>query len=307
MASVFLPALVCAVSLLLDRVFGEPRIHPLVWFGYCASVVEQKLNNRRSRLRGAAALISLVGIPVGVTWIIQSMLEDPWFRGCFDVMILAFVIGWQSMKEHGRAVSGLLKEGDLVAARKNLSLIVSRNTAGMDENLVAGSAIESVLENGHDSVFASLFWYALLGPAGALLHRLVNTLDAMWGYPNERFLNFGFAAARLDDALGWIPARLTAICYALAGSFRTGITAWKRQAGSHKSPNAGLVMASGAGALEITIGGPVSYEGQLQHKPWLGEGDRAAALDIDRAIHLVNRALVIWIATYVLVLFAVNW
>ena len=306
MAEPLLPALVCVVALLIDRLYGEPRYHPLEWFGRIASSLEQRFNNRKSRLDGAAAVLVLAGIPVGVIWGIQSWLDNPWIRFCFDAVILAFVIGWQSMKEHARAVSAPLGDGDLPAARKMLSLIVSRDTDDMDRSLVAGSAIESVLENGHDCVFASLFWYAVLGPAGALLHRLVNTLDAMWGYKNERFINFGFAAARTDDFLGWIPARLTAICYALAGSFGTGMAAWKRQAGSHNSPNAGLVMASGAGALEVTIGGPVSYEGELQQKPWLGEGERADTKDIDRAVELVHRALAIWVAVYLLVLLVVN-
>ena len=150
MADSFLPALVCAVALLLDRLFGEPRVHPLVWFGNCAAMLEQKLNNRQSRVRGLVALLLLTIVPVGMAWAIQSSLANQWFRASFDVLVLAFVIGWQSMKEHARAVSKSLQAGDLETAREKLSLIVSRDTGDMDERLLAGSTIESVLEKPTD-------------------------------------------------------------------------------------------------------------------------------------------------------------
>ncbi|MCY3769990.1 MAG: adenosylcobinamide-phosphate synthase CbiB [Gammaproteobacteria bacterium] len=299
----FLPVLVCVAGLLGDRVLGEPGWHPLEVFGRCAMSVEKKLNNRASKARGAAALTLLLVVPVGGMVVIQQNLSNPWIRGIFDTGILVLVIGWQSMKEHAIRVVEPLIRRDLDGARQSLSMIVSRETGNMNPQQVVGSTMESVLENGHDCVVASLFWYALLGPAGAVLHRLVNTLDAMWGYRNARFQSFGWAAARLDDILGWMPARLTAICYGLAGSFPGAMRSWKRQIGQHKSPNAGLVMASGAGALGVTIGGPVVYEGKRQDKPWLGGGEPAQVGDIGRAIQLVERSLAVWMVSYALVWF----
>ncbi len=304
----FLPVLVCVVGLLGDRVFGEPRWHPLELFGRFAVSVEKRLNNRTSRARGGIALVLVTVVPVSGIFVLQQHLSNPWIRGIFDAGILVLVIGWQSMKEHAIRVVEPLIRGDLDEARRSLSWIVSRDTENMDPQQVVGSTMESVLENGHDCVLASLFWYALLGPAGAVMHRLVNTLDAMWGYRNARFESFGWAAARLDDVLGWAPARLTAICYGLAGSFPNAIRSWKHQLGKHKSPNAGLVMASGAGALGCTIGGPFVYEGKSQDKPWLGQGDPAQVGDIGRAIQLIDRTLCIWMVSYALVCFVfVKW
>ncbi|WP_423909638.1 adenosylcobinamide-phosphate synthase CbiB [Candidatus Spongiihabitans sp.] len=315
MLEVLLPALICPVlicvgALLLDRLIGEPKFHPLIWFGKVAAWLEQRLNNRQSRFRGAIAVFILISLPVGLVWLIQSTAESRLIQIILDIVILTFVIGWQSMKEHAMAVAVPLLAGDLENARNNLSMIVSRQTDGMNETEVAGSTIESVLENGHDCVFASLFWYALLGPAGALLHRLVNTLDAMWGYKNERYLKFGCFAARFDDLLGWLPARLTAICYAISGSSLKALNSWRNQIGTHKSLNAGLVMATGAGALDIVIGGPAVYHGVRQDKPYLGVGDQVKSVakpaDIKRAIRLIQKSLVVWLVLFTLLLFVFN-
>jgi adenosylcobinamide-phosphate synthase len=303
MLGAILPVLVCITALLLDRLFGEPRLHPLVLFGNTAAWLEKRLNTRKSRKKGVLAMVIVVGIPVAVLAILQFALAGTIFHPLLDIVILTFVIGWQSMKQHAVAVSGSLLGGYLSASRAKLAMIVSRDTQDLNERQVVGSTIESVLENGHDCLFASLFWYALLGPAGALLHRLVNTLDAMWGYKNERYVEFGFFAARFDDVLGYLPARLTAISYMLCGSSKLALQSWRDQIGNHKSPNAGLVMATGAGALGIVIGGPVHYGGKLQEKPYLGLGRPAQASDISRSIRLIEKALLVWLIVYALIVF----
>jgi len=302
MSGAILPVLVCITALLLDRLFGEPRrLHPLVLFGNTATWIEKRFNTRKSRLNGGIAMLIVVGIPVVALGTLQSVLVATIFRPLLDIVILSFVIGWQSMKQHAVAVSGSLLGGYLNVGREKLALIVSRDTHNLNEEQVVGSTIESVLENGHDCLFASLFWYALLGPAGALLHRLVNTLDAMWGYKNERYVEFGFYAARFDDVLGYLPARLTAIGYMLCGSSTLALQSWRDQIGKHKSPNAGLVMATGAGALGVVIGGPVHYGGKLQEKPYLGLGRPAQAGDISRSIRLIEKALLVWLIVYAVV------
>jgi len=301
MSGAILPVLVCITAVLLDRLIGEPRLHPLVLFGNTATWFEKRLNTRKSRLNGGIATVIVAGIPVASLGMLQLALEATIFRPLLDIAILTFVIGWQSMKQHAVAVSGPLLGGYLNVGREKLAMIVSRDTHNLTEEQVVGSTIESVLENGHDCLFASLFWYALLGPAGALLHRLVNTLDAMWGYKNERYLEFGFFAARFDDALGYLSARLTAISYMLCGSSRLALKSWRDQIGNHKSPNAGLVMGTGAGALGIVIGGPVRYEGKLQKKPYLGLGRPAQVGDISRSIRLIEKALLVWLIVYAII------
>ena len=292
-------------ALLLDRLFGEPKYHPLVLFGHAAQLIEGKLNRGNSRLNGLIALLAVTLIPVVIIYFISYWLEPYWFSWVFDIAVLALVIGWQSMKEHAMAVFIPLKNDNLEVARKKLSLIVSRDTEDMQTQTMTSSVIESLLENANDCLFSSLFWYAVLGPAGAVLHRLVNTLDAMWGYKNERYLQFGYAAAKLDDVLGWAPARLTGLCFTLSGSMANALKAWSRQRGKHKSPNGGLVMASGAGALGVTIAGPVSYNGILEDKIYLGVGEKATIKDIPRAITLVHKSIVIWLVGYTLLILLV--
>ena len=160
---------------------------------------------------------------------------------------------------------------------------------------MAKATVESVLENGNDAIFGALFWFALLGGPGALMFRLANTLDAMWGYRNERYLRFGWAAARIDDVLNYIPARLTALSYALLGNTADALRCWRTQAPAWDSPNAGPVMAAGAGTLGVSLGGPAIYHGQLEDRPRLGTGDAARATDIDKAVALVHNSIWLWL------------
>ena len=182
-------------------------------------------------------------------------------------------------------------------ARKRVGYLVSRQTSELDSTAVARAATESVLENGSDAVFAALFWFAVAGAPGALLYRLANTLDAMWGYRNARFNAFGCCAARIDDALNWLPARLTALSYALLGQTRQALRCWRTQAARWESPNAGPVMAAGAGSLQVALGGPAVYHGHLEVRPVLGEGRAPQASDIQRALTLVRHGVRLWLVT----------
>ncbi|WNL48296.1 adenosylcobinamide-phosphate synthase CbiB [Dyella sp. BiH032] len=277
-----------------DWLLGEPRrAHPLVGFGRAARWIEQKLY-RDARRAGVLAWALAVLPLVGLAGVAQSQLRG--FAGiAFGVAVLYLAVGHRSLVEHARPVADALERGDLDAARTRVGRMVSRDTAALDACEVAAAATESVLENGSDAVFAALFWFALLGAPGAVLYRLANTLDAMWGYRNARYGHFGWAAARADDVLNWLPARLTASTYALFGG-APAWRCWRRQAAQWDSPNAGPVMAAGAGALGVRLGGPAPYEGVWEHRPVLGEGGDPGAASVRAALALVRRGVLLWLA-----------
>ncbi|WP_250655915.1 adenosylcobinamide-phosphate synthase CbiB [Alkalimarinus coralli] len=287
-------------AFILDRLLGEPKDnHPLVIFGNIANTVEKRSNHAQStRVDGAASYLICVTPIIVATAILQLTLFDSGLSALiFGAITLYITIGWQSLFEHTSAIMKPLQQGNLEEAKQNLAMIVSRDTQELEEPEIVSATIETLLENGNDAIFGALFWFLLLGPVGAVLYRLTNTLDAMWGYKNERFLQFGWAAARLDDLLNWVPARLCAYSYALAGNYHSAMQSWKTQAAKWKSPNAGPVMAAGAGALSITIGGDAVYHGTKESKPVLGMGEPPTLQDIQEAQSLINKALFIWLAT----------
>lgn len=281
-------------ALLLDRVFGElQRGHPLVGFGRVAQQLEQRLRAsadspaRNLRLRGLAAMLVLILPPVVLVAGFTATALQPFT----DILLLYLAVGWKSLDQHAVAVLRELQSGNIVQAQQQLGRIVSRETAGLEADAIAAATVESVLENGNDAVYAALFWFVLAGAPGVTLYRLVNTLDAMWGYRNARYRDFGRACAGLDDLLNFLPARLTALSYTLCGNIHNALICWWQQGRHWKSPNAGPVMAAGAGALSIEIGGPARYHGALHTRPVLGRGPAATAADIERAIALTRTAL----------------
>ena len=294
---------VAVFALALDWWLGEPRRwHPLVGFGACAQALERWLHTPgeaeggravRTRSRGLLATCLAVLPPVALC---AALCRLPVIGTALSVLVLYAVIGHRSLHDHARAVREALDRGDLPEARRRVGLMVSRDTADMNATRVAGAAAESVLENGNDALFGALFWFFVAGAPGALLYRLVNTLDAMWGYRTPRYLYFGWAAARADDLLNLIPARLTALSYALAGRFRAALRCWRGQGVLWDSPNAGPVMAAGAGALHLRLGGGAFYHGQWRVRPELGEGAEPSAPDIARALRLLQRSLLIWMS-----------
>ncbi len=290
--------LILVLALGLDAVLGEPRrAHPLVAFGRMAQRVERHLYGERDdswrRFRGVLA-VALLLMPFIV---VAAMLARPSRVGMTAAVVLLYLaLGGRSLAEHAARVQKALAADDLQDARTQVSRVVSRDTADMMPADVSRAAVESVLENGNDAVFGALFWFLLGGAPGAVLYRLANTLDAMWGYRSPRYLQFGWAAARLDDLLNFIPARLTALTYALVGRSADAIRCWWGQARLWDSRNAGAVMASGAGALQLRLGGPAVYHGQSRNRPVLGAGTSPQPRDIARALALVRRGVLLWLA-----------
>jgi adenosylcobinamide-phosphate synthase len=300
---VFGAALLAGV--LLDALLGEVRrLHPLVGFGRLAGMIENLLNRpglasariARGTLAWMLAVLPLVALAARAC--AQELPSGAQIT--LHAILLYFCLGLRSLRDHMLPIWHALQGGDLPAARALTARIVSRDTLQANESDLAKAATESTLENGNDAVFGTLFWFAVAGGPGALLFRLANTLDAMWGYRTERFNLFGRVAARIDDALNYLPARLTAVSYALlapgAASTRRALACWRTQAPAWSSPNAGPVMSSGAGALGLQLGGAASYDGEIEQRPPLGEGAAATAADIPRAWRLVRNTTWLWLA-----------
>lgn len=288
-------ALACVAAVALDALLGEPRRwHPLVGFGQLAQRLEQRFNfaGHGWRSHGVTAWLLAVAPPVLVLTLLSWL---PLIGGLVEVLALYWALGLRSLGEHLLPVTQALQADDLPKARERVGRLVSRHTAELDATGVAKAATESALENGSDAVFAALFWFAVGGVPGVVLYRLANTLDAMWGYRNERFERFGWAAARIDDVLNLIPARLVALTYAVLGKTALALRCWRRQGKRWDSPNAGPVMAAGAGALGVTLGGPAVYHGQLHERPELGEGPAPTAETVERAWFLVQRGVWLWL------------
>ena len=288
--------ILAVLAVAIDWLVGEPRrFHALVGFGNLAHWLEAKLNFASCRgfiahrVAGVLAVaLLLVPITIAAYWLCQL----PHWGWVADVLLIYFAIGHQSLHQHARAVSNALNAGDEAGAKLSASYMVSRDSAAVD---AIPATVESVLENGNDGVFGALFWFFILGGAGALMFRLANTLDAMWGYRSSRFLQFGWAAARLDDLLDYVPARLTALSYALLGNTKNALQCWRKQAPTWDSPNAGPVMAAGAGAMNIELGGAARYQGEWHERPILGIGNKAVAADIERALKLVRHSVYLWL------------
>ncbi|MFL9814912.1 cobalamin biosynthesis protein [Stutzerimonas sp. VN223-3] len=291
----------CLAGVGLDALLGEPRrSHPLVVFGRLADRLEQHFNGpdgRGWRSHGVTAWCLAVLPLTVIAWLLSLLPGVGWL---VEILLLYLALGLRSLGEHLMPVALALRSGDLTEARRHVGFIVSRDTSELDEQDVARAATESALENGSDAVFAALFWFAIAGAPGVVLYRLSNTLDAMWGYRSERFERFGWAAARIDDALNFIPARLVALTYAVLGQTRTAWRCWRRQAPLWDSPNAGPVMAAGAGALGVSLGGPAIYHDELHQRPTLGEGEDPSARDIERALDMVWAGVGLWLLALLL-------
>ena len=279
------PLPVLLAALLLDWLLGDPRWlpHPVVGIGRLITGLERPLRRRVAdeRLAGVLLVLLTVGLTTACGWglLFGAQLLHPWAG-----IVAAALLGWtclaaRSLHQESGQVAEALARGDLPAARSWLSRIVGRDTAGLDERDLWRGTVETVAENSSDGVIAPLLCLLLGGPLLALAYKAVNTLDSMVGYRNERYLHFGWAAARLDDLVNWLPARLTGLLMVLAAPL-TGLSAggaWRvmrRDGHKHASPNAGIPEAAAAGALGVQLGGTNVYFGQPVAKPTLGDSLR---------------------------------
>lgn len=262
---------ILVLALLLDAVLGEPawlwsRLpHPAVLMGKCVSWLETRLNiGDGRRAKGVLAVALLVGTGVGLGWLLS------FFGPVVECLVTAILLAQRSLVEHLRAVATGLGQS-LAAGQQAVSMIVSRDTDSMTGPQVARSAIESGSENMSDGVIAPAFWFLVAGLPGLLAYKMINTGDSMIGYRNPRFEDFGWATARLDDLVNLIPARLTGLMMALVGGCLRDWPALVRDAGKHRSPNAGWPEAAMARALQVSLAGPRSYDGEMRDFPWVNE------------------------------------
>ncbi|QAY95457.1 cobalamin biosynthesis protein CobD [Methylovirgula ligni] len=307
---------VTAVALALEAIFGYPAFllravgHPVTWIGWLIHVTETRLNRpgspaRLQKLLGAVSLIFWLTC-AGACGGLFSWLCGGSYAGELILAALASsLLAQRSLYEHVRAVADALERDSLEAARGAVSQIVGRITDDLDKAGVARAAIESLAENFSDGVVAPAFWLAAGGLTGAMLYKTINTADSMIGHRTPRFINFGWASARLDDLVNLPAARLSALLLVLAASF-DGVAsvreAWKaawRDAPKHVSPNAGWPEAAIAGALGLKLGGPRVYGQDVIDGALMGDGRRAATCkDIRRALTLFRRAAALQILAY---------
>ncbi len=287
------------LAVLADKVLGEPaRYHPLIGFGRLANRVERSLNKPTTRTSARLSGILAVGIVVlPVVLLTAELTQTPLLvvNMVVTIIVLFFCVGGHSLQAHTNAILAALRNEDLPGARVQLSKIVSRDTQHLNQEEIAQATLESTLENGNDAVFGALFWFLVAGAPGAIAYRLINTLDAMWGYRTARFIYFGWFAARCDDALNWVPARLTALSYAFLGNFKQALRCWRKQGRRHASFNAGVVMAAGAGALNVRLGGRARYQGKWHERPAFGVGLPPTLRDIERGLTMIKNTTYLWI------------
>jgi adenosylcobinamide-phosphate synthase len=310
--------IVAPLALAVERFFGYPQFllrafgHPVMWFGALIDALDRRLNRpalagSRRKLNGVLMLLVLVLAAV-VPAILVSTLISRLPLGWLGEALLA--TPFLAQKELGRAVAAVADALDrsLPAGRTAVSHIVGRDPETLDEAGVARAAVESLAESLSDGIIAPLFWLMLLGLPGIALYKAVNPADSMVGHKSPRHLDFGWASARLDDVLNWVPARLSALLVAGAALFTTGAageTAWSTalsDAPRHDSPNAGWPEAAMAGALGFGLGGPRSYDGVLVDLPAMGHGRRDLnADDIRAALRLYRTTLTLALLATLLV------
>jgi adenosylcobinamide-phosphate synthase len=286
-----------------DLLLADPRRgHPVAGFGSLAARLERRIW-RDDRATGAGYAGGLVAVAAGLGVVLdRATRRRPAVRAGVTAVVTWAVLGGTSLGRAATTLQRHLADGDLPAARAALPTLAGRDPRGLDEPELARATIESVAENTADAAVGPLFWGAVAGLPGLLAYRAANTLDAMVGHRSPRYERFGWAAARTDDVLGWLPARLTAALTVagaplVGGDARGALRTWLRDGGAHPSPNAGRCEAATAGALGVRLGGRNVYGSRVEDRPVLGSGRAPGAGDIGRAVRL-SRA--VWTAAAVL-------
>ena len=317
----FDPLVLLLTALILEAYVGEARFlfkrmrHPVALTGALIGYLDRKLNREtRSEndraLRGALVVVAVAGISGAAGWAVAWLSLNHDFGWLLELFLLVLLVAQRGLYDRVKAVARGLATS-LEAGREAVSHIVGRSPEYLDEHGVARAAMESAAENFCDGVVAPVFWYVLFGLPGLMVYKAVNTMDSMIGYQSPRYRAFGMTAARLDDVLNLIPARLSGMFIAAAAAFvptarpAAAIKVMLRDAGKHRSPNAGWPEGAMAGALDLALAGPRRYATGVVDGAWIGDGRARVTLkDMDRALYVYAAACLIngaWVAAIALI------
>ena len=308
------PSLIAMAAFLLDTVLGDPqtRWHPVAVLGRLISFLEKLLYPTRgsdAQKFAMGSLLTLLVLCISYAFaegclLAARQLPVPWGADAVSVILLYFCISPRMLAKAGQDIYALLVKGDIAAAREHVGYIVGRDTAELDEADAARAAIETVAENTVDGVIAPLFFFAFGGAPLAVLYRAANTMDSMLGYKNDRYLYFGRMAARVDDVLNFVPARITGVLFVMAAFLlgydgRNALNILVRDAAGHPSPNGGHAEAPVAGALHIRLGGVNYYFGERHFRAYMGDAHMdITAKHILGAIRLMYTVTVLFLLLY---------
>ena len=313
------------IAIVLDLLIGDPNtpIHPVRLIGNLIKKIEILLYTRNlsKKVSGSIGVGISLGTVMGIFFVMYQITGFfPYGKEAFSVLVFYSTIAIKDLAVHGIRVKKTLDMHDIQQARKSAGMLLSRDVDDLSEEKIITGTVESMSENSSDSIIAPIFWGLILGPAGALAYRVINTMDAMWGYKNERFIDFGKTAAILDDVMNFLPARLTGVLICLVSGFNTvfgsGLnaelepgsnvrnplsTAWRIMVRDHNktaSPNAGYPEAAMAGALGIQLGGEASYFGEIVNKRTIGDDRRKPeAGDISKSLRIILISVLLFLLT----------
>ncbi len=284
----------------LDRFFPDRgRAPPFLWYEDWARSVEQRFN-AGTRGQGLAAVLVVAGpVILGVALIRYILSHISYVLVyIFDILVLYLCLDLYRLTRQAVEISESLESGDVLMAATHLEAMTGKTAADVTESSIAQTTVEAVLKHANTAVMAPLFWFILFGPVAVVLQRLTALLDRLWGHRSAQFAEFGWAAARLNDLLGWVPARITALSYGIMGSFEDALHCWRRQAGMWSDINSGPLLASGFGAMHMSA----CEEPEEEDTPGLPavRGIVVNAADIRRAVALLWRVLLFWLAVALL-------
>jgi adenosylcobinamide-phosphate synthase len=315
---------VLSAALAIDRLVGDPAWlwrrapHPVALVGRLIGRLDGRFNRgslpfSEQRRRGVLVVASLVALGAAAGLLLEWALGSIRFGLAIEAVVVAILLAQKSLVDHVSAVARALAAGDVDGGRESVARIVGRDVAALDEAGVARAAIESAVENFSDAVLAPALWYIALGLPGLFVFKIVSTADSMIGHRSPRYVAFGWAAARLDDLLNLVPARLSAALIALAATLtgrhgRAALESAFREASWHRSPNAGWPEAAAAGALGVALGGPRRYGERSVDGAWFNAAGRygAGAGDVRAALRLIDGAWAILLAASFLIAFLIG-
>lgn len=282
------------LAILLDHLIPDRQgIKPFAWYRDWAESIEERFNGGKRMHGVGAVLLATLPIIVGVLLVHYILGQIGWIlRLAFDVTVLYLCVDVHRLGKNASEISASLESGDLDDAEHKLRELTGKGVTEKTEASIARAAVEGVLKQGNSLIVSPIFWFIILGPFGAVLQRLSCILDSLWGHRYERFAEFGWAAARFDDLMGWIPARITALSYALMGSFEDALHCWRRRVGVWSDINSGPLLASGFGAMHMQICETTEdeYEERLSDLTVVPDAGH-----VHRAVALVWRVLLLWL------------